>query len=86
MNKLKSPGLDELHPRVLKELAEELSELLSIIFLKSWEMGEMQDDWRRAHVVPIFKKGKKEEPGNYRPISLTSIPGKVLEEIVKRSL
>ena len=49
-------------------------------------MGEVPDDWRRANVVPIFKKGKKEEPGNHRPVSLTSIPGKVLEQILKKSV
>ena len=75
---------DELHPRVIKELAEELSEPLSIIFAESWKTGEVPDDWRRANVVPIFKKGKKKEPGNYRPISLTPITGKILEQIIKK--
>ena len=73
LNEFKSPGWDELHLKVLKELAEELSEPLSIILLKSWEMGEVPEDWRRANVVPIFKKSKREEPGNYRPGSLTLI-------------
>ena len=59
LNDFKSPEPDELHSRVLKELAKELSELLSIIFLKSWETGEVPEDWRRANIVPIFKKGKK---------------------------
>ena len=59
MNEFKSPGPDELHLRVLKELAEELSELLSTIFLKTWERGEVPGDWRRANVVSIFKKVKK---------------------------
>jgi len=39
-------------------------------------------DWRKANVTPIFKKGKKENPGNYRPVSLTSIPGKVMEQLI----
>ena len=52
----------------------------------SWEMGEVPEDWRRANVIPVFKKGKKEEPGNYRPVSLTSIPGKILEQIIMWSL
>ena len=86
LNKFKSPGVDELHLRVLKELAEELSELLSIIFLKSWGTSEVSEDWRRANIVPIFKKGKKEEPGHYRPVNLTSIPGKILEQIIKQPL
>jgi len=39
-------------------------------------------DWRKANVTPIFKKGKKEDPGNYRPVSLTSIPGKLIEQFI----
>ena len=56
--------------------------------MKSWETGEVPEDWRanRANVVPVFRKGKKEEPGNYRPISLILIPDKILEQIVKQSL
>ena len=42
----------------------------------------MPGDWRKAHVTPIFKKGKKEDPGNYSPLSLTSIPGKVMEQFI----
>ena len=40
-------------------------------------------DWRRANVVPIFKKGSKSLPSNYRPVSLTSIVGKILERLIK---
>ena len=42
-------------------------------------------DWRRANVIPIFKKGKKEVPNNYRPVSLTLVPEKVME-IIKQAL
>ncbi|XP_065440587.1 mitoferrin-1 isoform X1 [Chrysemys picta bellii] len=53
----KSPGPDEMHPRILKELIEEVSEPLAIIFGKSWETGEIPEDWKRANIVPIYKKG-----------------------------
>ncbi|KAF7248208.1 hypothetical protein EYD10_06075 [Varanus komodoensis] len=86
LNEFKSPGPNELHPSVIKQLAEELSEPLCIIFEKSWRTGEVPDDWRKANIVPIFKKGKNEEPGNYRPVSLTLIPGKILEHIIKQSV
>uniref|UniRef100_A0A670K9H8 Reverse transcriptase domain-containing protein n=1 Tax=Podarcis muralis TaxID=64176 RepID=A0A670K9H8_PODMU len=82
----KSPGPDELHPRVLKELADVISEPLAVIFENSWRTGEVPADWRRANVVPIFKKGKREDPNNYRPVSLTSIPGKILEQIIKQTV
>ncbi|CAM5154475.1 unnamed protein product, partial [Eretmochelys imbricata] len=82
----KSMGPDELHLRVLKELAAVIAEPLAIIFENSWRTGEVPDDWKKANVVPIFKKGKKEDPGNYRPVSLTSVPGKIMEKVLKESI
>ncbi|PKU41714.1 rna-directed dna polymerase from mobile element jockey- hypothetical protein [Limosa lapponica baueri] len=55
---------------------------LSIIFERSWRTGEVPEDWRKANITPVYKKGKKEDPGNYRPISLTSVPGKLMERLV----
>ena len=44
--------------------------------------GEVPEDWRLANVTPIYKKGRKEDPGNYRPVSLTLVLGKVMEQII----
>ena len=72
----KSVGPRGMPPQVLRELAESLQghSQSSLIGHGHWEK------WRKANATPIFKKGKKEDPGNYRPVSLTSVPGKVIEQ------
>ena len=79
----KSPGPDGLHPRVLKEVALEIVDALVIIFQCSIDSGSVPVDWRVANVIPLFKKGGREKTGNYRPVSLTSVVGKMLESIIK---
>ncbi|GAB0200831.1 mitochondrial enolase superfamily member 1 [Grus japonensis] len=71
-----------MHPQVLRELADVIAMPLSIIFERSWRTGEVPEDWRKANVTRVFRKSKKEDPGNYRPVSLTSIPGKVTEQLI----
>ena len=58
------------------------AKLVSVIFDRSWRMREVPEDWRVSSVTPVFKKGKKEDLGNYRPVSLTFFPGKVMEQLV----
>ncbi|KFP60339.1 hypothetical protein N322_01886, partial [Cariama cristata] len=80
MNKSMRP--DGIHSRILKELVGVPVKPLSIIYQQSWLTGEVPDNWRLTNVTPIYKKGQKENPGNYRPVGLTSIPGKVMEQII----
>jgi len=77
-----SIGPDGMHLWVLRELAEVIARSFSIIFGKSWASGEVPEEWRKANVTPVFKKGKKDNSGNYRPVSLTSICGKVMEQLI----
>ena len=57
LNVSKSPGPDEIHPRILKELSLELSKPLTMLFNKSIHDGKIPDKWKVAEVRPIFKKG-----------------------------
>jgi len=82
LDTIKSMGPDGIHPGVLRELAEELAKPLSIIHEQSWLTGEVPDDWRIANVTPIYKKGQKEDPRSYRPVSLTSVLGKIMEQFI----
>lgn len=81
MNPNKAPGNDGHHPKVYKELADILALPLATIFQKALEEGCVPLAWRSSVVTPIFKKGAKNQPSNYRPVGLTSIACKVPESL-----
>ena len=83
LNTNKTPGADNIHPRVLKELSMSLSKPLTYLFNKSINDGQLPTDWKTANVSAIFKKGEKSDANNYRPVSLTSIVCKILESIIR---
>ncbi len=79
----KASGPDEIHPKLLSEAKEELAVPLAIIYNQSLDAGELPADWKIAHISPIFKKGSRHLPSNYRPVSLTSVVCKMLESIIR---
>ena len=78
----KAAGPDNFLLHFLKEVAHEIAPALSFIFQASLYQGTVPDIWKAALVVPVFKKGNKKDPGNYRPVSLTCICSKILEHII----
>jgi len=82
----KASGPDNLPARFLKEVAYEIAPTLTKIFQASLDQGHLPSIWKTAIVVPIFKKGNRSDPGNYRPVSLTCICCKILEHIVYSSI
>ena len=82
LNPSKALGPDELHPRVLRELATELGPIFAHLFQQSIDSGEIPKEWTLANVSPLFKKGDRSLVCNYRPVSLTCVPCKLLEHIV----
>ena len=63
-------------------LSHQMSPILEIIFNKSLQTGQVPNDWKEANVAPIFEKGDKHNPCNYRPVSLTCIISKCMEHIL----
>ncbi len=82
----KAPGPDNITPKILKACADSIAPLLQQIYQKSLSTGELPDDWLNANVSPIFKKGNRSDQANYQPVSLTSIPCKLLEHIIHSNI
>ena len=82
LNVKKAGGHDYLSCRILKELSEELAPIYADIFQCSLDTGMLPSVWKTANVVPVYKKGSVSAAANYRPISLTCIPCKIMEHIL----
>ena len=79
-------GPDELNPLLLKTMSKVFAVPLSLIYQESIRSGKIPSVWKDARVTPLFKKGQKSNPGNYCPVSLTSIVCKCMEKIVRAAV
>ncbi|MEW8544204.1 MAG: reverse transcriptase family protein, partial [Candidatus Thiodiazotropha sp.] len=86
INPHKACGPDMIPARILRDLAEEIAPILTVIFQRTISLGEVPDDWKSANVTPIFKKGDRFKASNYRPVSLTSLCCKMQEHIITSSV
>ena len=87
LDKNKAVGPDMVHNRLLIVACPVIVQPLTTLFNKSLANGLFPEVWKRAHVVPIYKqKGDKSSCKNYRPISLLSCVGKLLEKCVQKHL
>ncbi|XP_065582753.1 uncharacterized protein LOC136041889 [Artemia franciscana] len=86
LNSNKAAGPDNLHPWLLIESNSHISLPLVRIFNMSLAKKSVPNDWRTANIIPIFKKGDKDSPGNYQPVSLTSAICKIMEGMINHAL
>ena len=78
----KANGPDDISPKLLKKAARPLSKILQYIFNLSLQSSTFPEEWKKANVIPVYKKGDKSNINNYRPVSLLSTVAKVFERIV----
>ena len=79
----KSLGVDGIPPKQLKEIVEQISMPLAKFFNLSLEEGIVPSVWKEANITPLFKKGSRNKPENYRPVSLTSVVCKLLKTLIR---
>ena len=79
----KSPGVDGIPPKLIKEFVEQISTPLAKVFNLSLGEGIVPSKWKEANITPLFKKERRNKPENYRPVSLTSVVCKLLETLIR---
>jgi len=86
LNPNKAPGPDGFHPCLLKNCANTLTRPLFLIYFQSLENGKIPREWKKANIMPIFKKGNEVKASNFRPISLTSSICKLLKSLIREKM
>ena len=77
----KASGFDDISTKVFKDAFRVLVPQLVYLFNLSFESGFFPDRWKMATIIPLHKGGDRTEVGNYRPVSLLPLPGKIIERI-----
>ena len=86
LNPKKAIGPDKVSTWMLKTFAPTIAPILQSIFIQSLSSGEVPLDWKTAKISAIYKKGERSDSGNYRPVSLTSLPCKIREHILSSNI
>ena len=79
----KSPGVDGIPPKPLMETVGQIGIPLARVFNLSLKEGVVPFEWREANIIPLFKKGPRNQSENYRRVSLTSVICKLLQRLIK---
>ena len=79
----KCPGPDGVSNWILRECSDQLADKIHSIIVMSLRDSRVPKEWKKANITPIYKGGSKEDPLNYRPVSLTSVVAKICEKVVK---
>ena len=82
----KAPGPDGLPTYIFKHCSSEIAPIFQVLFTQSLSTGTLPRDWLTANITPVYKKGSRSVPSNYRPISLTSVCSKVMEHVIFHSI
>lgn len=79
MDACKATGMDGIPSRLVKAAADEIFLPVTHIINKSFSTGIFPDDWKCARVTPLHKAGAKDDPNNYRPVSILPVISKIAE-------
>ena len=69
---------DKIPISILNRNCSVIAPILTVIYQQSIDSGAIPSDWKNANVVPIFKKGDRTKPENYRPDSLTAVVSEMM--------
>ena len=86
LNPTKAVGPDMVPTRILKDYADDIVPKLQSIFQQSLDTGMVPENWKKANVTAVFKKGNRQVAANYCPVSLACVSCKALEHIVFRAI